>query len=146
MDSNMRGSIRDMLNVVFRHKGKIVAIFLFISVSVVTLTLLAADIYRAEAQLLIRFGRENLSVDLSQSERTVTMLHDRQSQASQVNSEMNILTSRFLVEKVVDTVGAETFLTNSYDQELGVIAPVPPSAALVSAETWLSLRDTSSHT
>jgi uncharacterized protein involved in exopolysaccharide biosynthesis len=103
-------SIRDILDVVFRHKGKSTLFFSVVVSSVTLFTYLAPPVYRAEAQLLVRSGRENLSVDLSSQERAVTMLHDRETQENRINSEVTILSSRYLLEQVVAELGEDAFL------------------------------------
>ena len=110
----VHSSIRDILSVVFRHRRKMVILFCVIVAAVTILTFVAPEVYRSDAQILIRSGRENLTVDLSQDERAMTMVHDRQSQESQVNSEVAILKSRYLIGKVVDTIGIDAYLTQKY--------------------------------
>ena len=100
----VRTSIRDILYVLFRHKKKMMAVFAITAVSVTVVTFLMKDVYRSDAVLLIRLGRENLGMDPSVSGPTVSIGQDR---ASEVNSEVNILTSRYLVEQVVDSLGDE---------------------------------------
>ena len=113
----VHSSIRDILSVVFRHRGKMLLCFCTIVVLVTMLTFIAPEVYRSDAHILIRSGRENLTVDLSQNERAMTMVHDRQSQESLVNSEVDILKSRFLLGKVVEKIGVDAYLTQKYPAE-----------------------------
>lgn len=94
-------SLRDILYVVFRHKWKVVAFFVVVVVGVTGLTYALPEKYRSEAKLLIRVGRESLSVDPSVSGPTRPVQQDRE---SEVNSELEILRSRVLVEQVVDAL------------------------------------------
>jgi uncharacterized protein involved in exopolysaccharide biosynthesis len=110
----VHSSIRDILTVFFRHRRKTLALFVLTAVLVAAFAYITPEIYRSEAEILIRSGRENLTVDLPESERTMTMLHDRASQESVVNSEMAILKSRDLIEKVVKEFGDDAFLKNAY--------------------------------
>ena len=110
----VHSSIRDILSVVFRHRGKMLLCFCVIVVLVTFFTFVTPEIYRSDAHILIRSGRENLTVDLSQNERAMTMVHDRQGQESVVNSEVDILKSRYLIGKVVDTIGMDAYLTQKY--------------------------------
>jgi len=102
-------SMRDILIVLFRHKKKIVSVFALGAVLTVLAVFTAADIYRSQARLLIRLGRENLAVDPSVSGPTVSAFRDRE---SEVNSELTILLSRNLIEQVVDELGEETLISS----------------------------------
>ncbi|MEM7166540.1 MAG: polysaccharide biosynthesis tyrosine autokinase [Planctomycetota bacterium] len=100
-------SLRDILHILFRHEGKIVVFF---SV-VMALTLLAAvfmqNIYRSEAQLMLRLGRENLALD-----PTVTVgqtVGITQTRENELLSELRILESRELKEEIIDRLGVGAF-------------------------------------
>lgn len=110
----VHSSIRDILTVFFRHRRKTLVFFVLTAAAVTAFAYITPEIYRSEAEILIRSGRENLTVDLPESERTMTMVHDRASQESVVNSEMAILKSRDLIEKVVKELGDDAFLKNDY--------------------------------
>ena len=56
-------SLRDFLYILFRHKWKVILFFLAVMVTVTLGTFLVAEIYRAEAKLMVRIGRENVSLD-----------------------------------------------------------------------------------
>ena len=103
----VQNSIRDVLDVVFGHKGKIVLFCTAVVVGMVLYNSLAAEVYRSEVKLLIRRGRENVSVDPSVEGASSTIVQNRQ---SEVYSELAILKSRQLAEMVVDAIGPEAFL------------------------------------
>jgi len=109
-----------VLYVAFRHKFKLLAVFSCVFAAVLLYTYVAQEIYRSESKVLIRLGRENLSVDPSVSGPTLYSSRDR---VNEVNSELAILGSRALAEQVVDTLGAETFLEKP-DEEVNVEPPV----------------------
>jgi uncharacterized protein involved in exopolysaccharide biosynthesis len=101
-------SIRDIYFVLFRHKWKIIVFFLAV-VTVVTLgTLIAPSIYQSEAKLLIRVGRESVSLDPTAS--TGQVISIGQQRETEVKSELEILKSQDLIEKVVDAIGPAAFL------------------------------------
>lgn len=56
-------SIRDVYFVLFRHKWKIILFFLAVVVTVTLGTFLAPEIYRSDAKVLVRVGRESVSLD-----------------------------------------------------------------------------------
>ncbi len=119
-----------MLYVVFRHKVKIFAVFALVYAGVVLVTFLSQEVYRSEAQLLVRLGRENLSVDPSVSGPTLYPSRDRE---NEVNSELAILRSRAIAEEVVAKIGVETLVARP-DETSEV---TPPDPALKDAQQEL---------
>ncbi len=99
-------SMRHILRILFRHKRKSFLVFLFISVAVTAVTLSLPEIYEARAKLLIKVGRENLSVDPGVVGPTVSLVQSRE---SDINSEIAILKSRLVYEQVVDGIGPDRF-------------------------------------
>lgn len=101
-------SVRDVLNILFRHKRKIAAFFIVAVGAVTVFTYFIVDnAYRSEARLLVKLGRENLAVDPSVSGPTVSLMRDRE---SEMNSEVAIFTSRELAEELVDEFGVDAIL------------------------------------
>lgn len=122
MSSNaIQSSLRDVLSATFRHKTTFGSVFVMVIAAVVLYTYLAQEIYQSDAKVLIRLGRENLSVDPSVSGPTLYPSRDR---ANEVNSELSILTSREIAEQAVTKIGAEAFLAKP-DELAGVEPPVP---------------------
>jgi len=101
-------SVRDILNILFRHKKKMAAFFVVVVAAVTIFTyLIVENAYRSEARLLVKLGRENLSVDPSVAGPTVSLMRDRE---SEMNSEVAIFTSRELAEELVDEIGIDAIL------------------------------------
>ncbi|MCC6152316.1 MAG: GumC family protein [Candidatus Hydrogenedentes bacterium] len=123
----MHNSLRDMLYLVFRHKVKIASVFVAVFGLVVLFTYIMQEVYRSEAKLLIRLGRENLSVDPTVNGPTLYPSRDR---VNEVNSEVSILKSRAIAEKVVDKLGAEIFLEKP-DEAVNI---EPPLASMAGAQ------------
>jgi len=103
-----QGSLRDLYYIFFRHKWKMILFFLAIIVIVAVHAFCAAKIYRSEAQLLVRVGRESVALDPTVT--TGTIIPVVQPRASEINTELEILKSREVAEKVVDHIGLEAFL------------------------------------
>jgi uncharacterized protein involved in exopolysaccharide biosynthesis len=101
-------SLRDFFYVLFRHKKKIIFFFLAVTIAVALATFLATRIYRTDAKLMVRIGRENATLDPTAA--TGQVMPVIKSQESEVNSEIEILKSRELAEKVVDTFGPKAIL------------------------------------
>ncbi|MHC4076224.1 MAG: GumC family protein [Planctomycetota bacterium] len=103
MDTSI--STRDILNVVFRQKGKIL-IFFFSIVIFVTAGLYAwPETYKTSSILLVKVGRENASLPsvLPSAQPVFTYGVKRE----QVNSEIEIIRSNHLITKAVSELGLE---------------------------------------
>ena len=100
-------SRREMLRVLFRHKRRIVGFFLAVVFLTSLANLLIEPAYQSESKLLIRVGRESVSMDPSVTGPTMNLFQER---ANEINSEIDILTSPYLARQVVDAIGLETYL------------------------------------
>jgi uncharacterized protein involved in exopolysaccharide biosynthesis len=115
-------SMRDLASVLFRRKFQIAVTFVAVSVLAAAATWVRADVYNAEAKLLIRLGRENLSVDPSVSGPTVNPNGNRE---NEINSELAILRSRPLAEQLVDALGPSALLNTGTLGSGGPASEVP---------------------
>jgi len=106
-NEEQQSSLRDVLYVIFRRKWKMTLFFVVVVAVIAFFTNLAPEIYQSDAKLLIRAGRENLSIDPSVVGPTLFLSQNRE---NEVNSELSILKSHFLAEKVVNKIGAARFL------------------------------------
>lgn len=101
-------SLRDTLYIVFSHKRKI-ATFMFLLFGVVVIkTLLGSSMYCSEARLLVRLGRETVSLDPTATIGEIAQIN--RTYDWEVNSELEILKSREIAERVVDRMGTAVFL------------------------------------
>lgn len=107
-DHERERSLRDLYYVLFRHKWKSLLFFVVVVTVVTVGTLLSPNIYRSEAKLLVKPGRESVAVDPTVPEGRIISISRQMEE--QLNSELEILKSRDLVERVVDAVGPERFL------------------------------------
>ncbi len=113
--------MRDFYNVLFRQEKKIIVFFLSVMVVVSLGVFLAPRVYKSEAELLVRLGRENATVGPTVATgKVINITPDRE---NQINSEVDILKSREMAAKVVDAVGAELILH-------GAKETLPPGAPL----------------
>jgi len=102
----MRTSVRDVVYVIFRHKWKVVIVLALVAAGATGYSYLAPEVFRSDAGLLIRLGRETLEVDPSVSGPVAPVFATRE---GEVKSEIAILKSRELVEQTVDALGEEAF-------------------------------------
>ena len=114
-------SKRDFYNVLFRHKRKMIVFFLSMVIVVSLGTFLGSKVYRSEAVLLVRLGRENATLDPTVAAgRVINISTDWE---NEINSEVDILESRELAKNVVDAIGAKLILA-------GAEETLPPDASL----------------
>ena len=118
-------SLRDFYYILFRHKWKVILFFLAVVATVTVGTLLSTEIFKAEAKLMIRIGRENVSLDPTAT--TGQVISIGQSRDSEINSELEILKSRELAGKVVDALGSKSFLENPDESILDPAASRGPA-------------------
>lgn len=104
----VQNSLRDILDAIFRYKFRVVVFVCVFVAGVVGYNILAPDVYESEAKLLVRRGREDVSVDPGLEGASVALVQNLE---SQVHSELAILTSQELVEQVVQEVGPDKFQT-----------------------------------
>jgi polysaccharide biosynthesis protein PslE len=100
-------TLRDILTILFKHKTKMLTAFLVVVIPVTVITLLwlfFAPVYEAKATLLVKFGRENLYRPEVGDSRAFS---PPQATEEFINSEIQILTHRDLIERVVTTMGIQ---------------------------------------
>jgi uncharacterized protein involved in exopolysaccharide biosynthesis len=95
--------LRDILTVLFKHKTKIVSMFFLWVFVGLLLSFLLPPVYEAKTSLLVKIGREYVSRPGLEDGRTVMSLE----QQEVVNSEIQILSNRELIEKVVKRLTVE---------------------------------------
>jgi uncharacterized protein involved in exopolysaccharide biosynthesis/Mrp family chromosome partitioning ATPase len=98
-------SLRDLFYIGFRHKGKMLAWFLTVMVGVTAFTFLTPETYRSTAKLLLRLGRESVTLDPTAT--TGPVISVSQSRANEIQAELEILQSQELIERLVSALGPE---------------------------------------
>ncbi|TWT36355.1 tyrosine kinase [Posidoniimonas corsicana] len=100
---------RELAEVVFRHKWKLVLIPIAVCALGVAVILFAPRTYLSEGKILMRVGRESVGIDPTATTGQTLMLQ-QSSRDSEVQSAMDLWLSRGLAEKVVDQVGPQYVL------------------------------------
>jgi capsular exopolysaccharide synthesis family protein len=123
-------SLREFSYVVFRHKNKVIWFFLSVVLLVGLITIFMPRTYTSEAKLLVRLGRESSSLDptVSASGQVVQVEQRRE---SIIKSELEILKSQDLAEKVVDKLGPEVISPSSIVSFLWKSNPVAKRDAAI---------------
>ncbi|GAX61260.1 lipopolysaccharide biosynthesis protein [Candidatus Scalindua japonica] len=98
--------LRNFLFVIFRNKWKVLLVFLLTSVTATLIVLsIETDIYESQAQILIKPGRENISWDESALAPNLVFAKE-----GGLNAEISILTSGYVLGRVIELVGQEAIL------------------------------------
>lgn len=106
-------SLRDFLTIVFKHKWGILLLFTLIVLTVTVLTSVWPLKYEASAKILLKFDREGVSLSRSSpsAKTTLTMKGTEE----EIRSEIEILNTRFIIEKVVKNLWND--LTRTPDEK-----------------------------
>ena len=93
-------SMRDLFDVLFRHKLKILIVFFTMFLTAFAGVYVLPEKYEATASLLVKLGRENITtptVSSSAQNQVVTMGLRKKD----INNEIELLHNRFIIEKTV---------------------------------------------
>jgi len=116
-----QASLRDFLHVLFKRKIQIL-LFFAVTVCVVAVgSLKAKPAYKAISQILIKVGRENIYVPTLPASRTSSPVFTF-NREEQINSEIEILKSRFLAEKVIESLGPATIYEELKNPKTGILS------------------------
>lgn len=97
-------SARDFVTVLFKHKVKIASVFFAVVLTALVGSFLMTPTYEAKTSILMKIGREHLNrSDLGDN----SPLNYNLRQEEIINSEIQILTNRDLLERVVTGVGVD---------------------------------------
>lgn len=97
-------SMRDYLVIIFKHKVKIVTVFLAIVLVATAAAFLLPPTYEAKSNVLVKIGREYMNRPEVGDNKSIISLD----QAEITNSEIQILTNRDLIKTVVAKLRVET--------------------------------------
>jgi polysaccharide biosynthesis transport protein len=129
---------RDVARILFRHWRKMALVFCGVVVLMLLVMALYPRAYTSEAKLLIRIGRESVGLDPTATTGETIML--QKSQEDEVNSALDILTSREVLQRVVEQVGAARILENSPSGKSPESDPTAPPQKSWISSTLVALR------
>ena len=107
--------LADVRRALSRHKKKAFLLFLLVAGAATAAAFLLPRTYRSEGLLLVRLGRENVTVDATATLGREPVVAVPASRENEINSLVEVLRSRALVEKVVDALGPDAIL-GSHEQ------------------------------
>ena len=108
-----QGTLRDFLYIIFKHKAKILTVFLAIVVTVTVGSFVMAPTYEATAKILVKFGRENVYATTTQSQSGSGQIVFDTAREERINSEVELLKGRALISKVVADIGVQNIYPES---------------------------------
>ena len=127
------GGVREFLTVLFKHKSRIAAVLsLFVLIGFV-LSFLLPPVYEARSTVLIKVGREYISNAEVGNARALLSLE----QQEVLNSEIQILSNRELIEKVVTLLKVETLYPELAKKNTSKISP--REASILQVEKHLTV-------
>lgn len=98
------GSLRDLLSIIFKHKRKMVLIFLLVFlVGIIVSFLMSPVVYEASSKILVKFGRENVYTVPTANGASPVLIDSAREE--RMNSEIEMLSARNVAEKVIRGLG-----------------------------------------
>jgi uncharacterized protein involved in exopolysaccharide biosynthesis len=101
-NAKIERSPRDVMHVLFRHKRSVMLALLSGLVLAVLINAVASRVFESRARLLVRLGRESVTLDPTAS--TGHVVNVTQTRESEINSEIEILRSRELAQGVMEAM------------------------------------------
>lgn len=95
-------SLRDLMHVLFRHKRMVLLTLLTGVALAVLVNAVTTPTYRSSARLMVRIGRESVTLDPTASTGQVVSMG--QTREREINSEIEILRSRELAQGVIEAM------------------------------------------
>jgi len=112
----------DWVRVFWRRRRRGAVVFLAILAVAIAYQILAPRSYRSEGKLLVRLGRENAMLDPTVAAGQQGIVAIPQSREDEINSIVEVLRSRALLEGVVDDLGPSAILGRAAESSGPVIA------------------------
>jgi uncharacterized protein involved in exopolysaccharide biosynthesis len=103
----------DVAFVVYRHRRTAAWAALIVLVGTALVTWVMPRAYRSQAKLFVRLGRENATLDPTVTMGQAPVVSFQQTRENEMNTAVEILKSRVLIEKVVEAVGPAAILNES---------------------------------
>jgi len=127
------GGLREFLTVLFKHKSRIAVVFSLSVLVGLAFSFLLPPVYEARSTVLIKVGREYISSPEVGNTRALLSLE----QQEVLNSEIQILNNRELIEKVVTLLKVETLYPNLAKKPTSKISP--REASILQVEKHLAV-------
>ena len=137
-EQNQTSSLRDFLTVLFKHRNTNLIVFFTVVATVTIGSFLLSPTYEAKSSLLVKFGREYIyRPEVGERGPDMRSLFPL-NQEEVINSEIQILTSRDLIEKVITTLKVENIYPDLVEAPPKTMTPL--EAAILKFEKKLSVE------
>lgn len=113
-------SAREFLFVLFWYKRVILVVVVTVMLALILGIYLLPDSYEARASILVKMGRQNMTLTSVLPPSSPQQILSSGVRKEDLNTEIEILLNRSLIEKVVDTIGPSFFF----------MEPVPPAGII----------------
>jgi uncharacterized protein involved in exopolysaccharide biosynthesis len=110
-------SMKNFLDIIFKRKGQVVLFFTAIVCTVAVATFMMQPKFEASAQILVKLGRESVFIPTSENAGPIINL-DRE---NRINTEIAILKSNTLAEKVLEIMGPGIVYGRPAQQQSGIL-------------------------
>ncbi len=121
----MSVNMSDIIEIIFRHKLKILSIPILVAVATVAVLLYFPRTYRSEARLFLQVGRESMGLDPAATTGGPTVGLIQSNRDEEVKSAIQVLSSRGIASKVVEALGPEYILNGGYAETSSSSWPSP---------------------
>src|SRR5947209_17110118 len=98
-------SLRELTAALFRRRLLIASTFILIAVGVILFTWITPDQYESEMKILVKNTRADVVITAGQTIGSSGTVTDGEVSEAQINSELELLTSRDLLSRVVEECG-----------------------------------------
>jgi uncharacterized protein involved in exopolysaccharide biosynthesis len=133
-------SLRDVYRILFRHKRKMICFFTVTILATLAYAFFFPKAYHSEAKLFVRLGRENVGLDATTTFGQSTSVAVPVQRDEEINTEVEVLKSRQILDRVVDAIGPSAILapgvaqqsdsdaknSRSWLEALGLVVPLSP--------------------
>src|SRR5207249_369056 len=122
-----------------RHRKAAILFFLVVFGLVTAATLLTRKSYISQAKLFVRLGRENVALDPTTTFGQGPVVAIPPTRENELNTVIESLHSRPLIEKIVDQIGPAVILDQAAWQPGGKAAPSDGTDPQVAAERYRAI-------
>lgn len=105
--SSSDATLAGVLEILFRHKKKVLFIPLVILSLGAFIIFFAPRTYKSQAKLFLQVGRESVGIDPTAQTSQQMISLQQQGRDTEVTSAMDLMTSRGVIAKVVDRIGVD---------------------------------------
>lgn len=110
LKTSYQPTIRDILQLLFRQRNKMVLFFVTVVLTVTFATIVAPNVYESKSKILVRLGRESVSLDPTVDAASRSTISVGQSREAEIMSEVEIIKSNELARAMVEHFGPEKIL------------------------------------